>query len=99
MRLEVCPAQHSALPLAPAECGRVPPHTGVPVASSHFGVFAIVGLPFNWYWGWIPGMLLPLAWVHLPASFPRFRRSGPVQAGSRTPLVKTTVAAAVRTGG
>jgi hypothetical protein len=27
-------------------------------------VFAIVGFTFNWYWGWIPGMLLPLAWAH-----------------------------------
>lgn len=23
-------------------------------------VFGIVGQPFNWYWGWVPGMLMPL---------------------------------------
>jgi hypothetical protein len=27
--------------------------------------FAIAGQPFNWYWGWVPGMLLPLTWAHI----------------------------------
>jgi hypothetical protein len=28
-------------------------------------VFALVGHPFNWYWGWVPGMLFPLAWARV----------------------------------
>jgi hypothetical protein len=37
----------------------------------YLAAFALVGLPFDWYLGWIPGMLLPLAWAHLPTAFPR----------------------------
>ncbi len=43
--------------------------------------FSIVGQPFNWYWGWIPGMLSPLAWAYaLPRSVnrnPRLQGAGP----------------------
>ena len=36
----------------------------------YLALFAVVGMPFNWYWGWVPGMLLPLAWAHAAAGLP-----------------------------
>lgn len=36
----------------------------------YLALFAVVGMPFNWYWGWVPGMLLPLAWAHAAAALP-----------------------------
>lgn len=46
--------------------------------------FAIAGQPFNWYWGWVPGMLLPLTWAHIGWSQPPTARdiSQPLSAGS-----------------
>jgi hypothetical protein len=30
----------------------------------YFAFFAVVGQPFDWYWGWIPGLLAPLVFAH-----------------------------------
>lgn len=43
---------------------RAPSVVGLSVVS-YLSVFAIAGQPFNWYWGWVPGMLLPLTWAHI----------------------------------
>jgi hypothetical protein len=34
----------------------------------YLGAFAMVGQPFNWYWGWVPGMLFPLLWGQITSS-------------------------------
>ena len=37
-----------------------PPVVSLPILG-YLTAFAIAGQPFNWYWGWVPGMLLPLS--------------------------------------
>ena len=27
-------------------------------------LFAVVGQPFNWYWGWVPGLVIPIVMAH-----------------------------------
>ena len=29
-------------------------------------LFAVVGQPFNWYWGWVPGLVVPTVMAHGP---------------------------------
>lgn len=41
-----------------------PAIVGWPILA-YLAAFALVGHPFNWYWGWIPGMLIPLAWAQV----------------------------------
>jgi hypothetical protein len=41
-----------------------PPVVSLPILG-YLVAFAIAGQPFNWYWGWIPGMLLPLSWASI----------------------------------
>ena len=43
---------------------KAPPVVSLSIVG-YFMAFAIVGLPFNWYWGWVPGMLLPFAWAQI----------------------------------
>lgn len=48
---------------------KAPPVVSLSIVG-YFMAFAIVGLPFNWYWGWVPGMLLPLTWAQIGRSEP-----------------------------
>jgi hypothetical protein len=41
-----------------------PPVVSLPILG-YLAAFGIAGQPFNWYWGWLPGMLLPLSWAHI----------------------------------
>ena len=43
---------------------RATPIVSLPVVV-YLAAFAIIGQPFNWYWGWVPGMLFPLAWAEI----------------------------------
>jgi hypothetical protein len=43
---------------------RAAPIVGLTIAA-YVVAFAMIGHPFNWYWGWVPGMLFPLAWAHV----------------------------------
>ena len=52
-----------ALVTAIAGAMRSPLELRLPVFG-YLAAFAVAGLPFNWYWGWVPGMLLPLAWAN-----------------------------------
>lgn len=33
-------------------------------AAVYMLLFAVVGQPFNWYWGWVPGLVLPIVMAH-----------------------------------
>jgi hypothetical protein len=46
----------------------------------YFAAFAIAGQPFNGYWGWITGMLLPLSWGQIANRPGRERASGTTMA-------------------
>jgi hypothetical protein len=51
----------------------VPPHLRW-VVLLFIVFFAIVGQPFNWYWGWLPGFALPLVFAYGVASAGETRR-------------------------
>jgi hypothetical protein len=50
-----------------------PPVVSLPILG-YLAAFALAGQPFNWYWGWVPGMLLPLSWGNIGAARLHHRR-------------------------
>jgi len=66
---------------------RAPVVVALPILG-YLAVFAFVGLPFNWYWGLIPGMLMPLAWSRTISTdrLPRLKHD-PIS-GSRLSVVR-----------
>jgi hypothetical protein len=62
-------------------------HAPLVVRLSIFGylaAFAMIGLPVNWYWGWIPGMLLPFAWAHAVERLLVLRVAGGLRSWAQT---------------
>ena len=42
---------------------RLAPHVRA-TAAVYVLLFSVVGQPFNWYWGWIPGLVIPIVMAH-----------------------------------
>jgi hypothetical protein len=43
---------------------------------AYMAFFAVVGQTFNWYWGWLPGFVVPLVFAHgIPVAWALLRRA------------------------
>jgi len=79
---------------------RAPSVVGLSVLA-YLTAFAVAGQPFNWYWGWVPGMLLPLTWAHIRVRPPGIvlTRKASSQRGQRSRDSRQTLVSGHEAGG
>lgn len=71
---------------------RLAPHIRAAVGA-YLAAFFVAGQPFNWYWGWLPSLLVPLAFAHGLSALPvLFAAAAGPRARLRVGLVRRPVA-------